>query len=280
MSLIDLILNLAGLLLWVSWRYVPFDPLTKIRPATLTGTLRRAEPLRVRRWHFLAALLCLLLVRTVFYWWLGPALDWTPSIELGAVSISFRSDIFRRMLLFSSASFGNVLLSFYLCLILLSVANPPGLEANPWQRFVRIQLGAMRHWPWALRALMPFLAMAVTWMIAAPLLAKWQIVPATHSWRHLAEQSVLLGANVYLQWKYLIGAVLSLHLLNSYVYLGSQPIWDFVNATGARLLSPLRRIPLRLGKADFAPVVGIALVFVFAEFAQRLLNLLFAELPI
>ena len=63
MSLIDFILNLAGLLLWLNWRTLPFDPLSKTTPATLVGTLRRAAPTRVKRWHFLAALGALLVLR-------------------------------------------------------------------------------------------------------------------------------------------------------------------------------------------------------------------------
>ncbi len=46
MALIDFILNLAGLLLWLNWRSVRLDPLGKRTPATLIGTLRRAEPQR------------------------------------------------------------------------------------------------------------------------------------------------------------------------------------------------------------------------------------------
>ena len=44
MGIIDFILNLAGLLLWLNWRALRFDPLGKRTPATLIGTLRRAEP--------------------------------------------------------------------------------------------------------------------------------------------------------------------------------------------------------------------------------------------
>ncbi len=44
MGLIDFILNLAGLLLWLNWRAAKADPLGKSKPATLIGTLRRAEP--------------------------------------------------------------------------------------------------------------------------------------------------------------------------------------------------------------------------------------------
>jgi uncharacterized protein YggT (Ycf19 family) len=45
------------------------------------------------------------------------------------------------------------------------------------------------------------------------------------------------------------------------VYLGAHPIWNFVNTVGRWLLQPLRPLPLRLGRMDFAPVLGIALVF-------------------
>jgi hypothetical protein len=73
MGLIDFILNLAGLLLWLNWRSIRFDPLGKRTPATLVGTLRRAEPSRLRRWHLLAVLGGLLLLRALFYWQIGSA---------------------------------------------------------------------------------------------------------------------------------------------------------------------------------------------------------------
>ena len=47
-----------------------------------------------------------------------------------------------------------------------------------------------------------------------------------------------LGA--YLAWKYLIGGLLLLWLLTTYVYLGNSVFWSFVNLTGRNLLLPLR----------------------------------------
>jgi hypothetical protein len=44
MALIDFILNVAALLLWLSWRAIRLDPFIRATPATLAGTLRRAEP--------------------------------------------------------------------------------------------------------------------------------------------------------------------------------------------------------------------------------------------
>src|SRR6185369_15814235 len=113
MSLIDFILNLAGLLLWLNWRAVRFDPLAKTTPATLMGTLRRAEPSRFRRWHLLAALAGLLLLRA---------------------------------LLFSLCSFGFAMAVFFLWLLFLSLLKPPGGEDDSLQRLVRLQLGRLYKW--------------------------------------------------------------------------------------------------------------------------------------
>ena len=86
---IDFILNVAGLLLWLNWRSVRMDPFTRGIPATLAGTVRRAEPMRLQRWHFLAALGILLFFRAVLYQAIGPAADWTPRLNLVVVHLAF-----------------------------------------------------------------------------------------------------------------------------------------------------------------------------------------------
>jgi len=108
------------------------------------------------------------------------------------------------------------------------------------------------------------------WLALHPLLAQLAIVPETKSNGQLLEQAAVLGLGTYLAWKYLIVGILVLHLLNSYVYLGNHPVWNFVNATARNLLSPLRWAPLRLGKVDFLPVAAIALVFLVTEPLSRL----------
>jgi uncharacterized protein YggT (Ycf19 family) len=75
-----------------------------------------------------------------------------------------------------------------------------------------------------------------------------------------------------------MAVLLTLYLLNSYIYFGNHPFWNYVDATGRAVLNPLKKIPLRIGKADFTPVVGIALVFFIAELAGRGLRLLYARL--
>jgi uncharacterized protein YggT (Ycf19 family) len=275
MSLIDFILNLAGLLLWLSWRSVRLDPLGKRTPATLIGTLRRAEPRRWRRWHLLAALGGLLLLRALFYWQIGSAARWTGTLNLSVITLSFRSDFFARMLWFSIFSFGLTLGVFYLWLLLLSILAGP----EPIHRLVRMQLGRIDGWPCGVKLLLPLAITATFWWLASWLLTWLQIIPQPVSAAHRIEAALIVGLNSCLVWKYLIGALLALHLLNSYIYFGKHPFWSYVNAEARTLLSPLRAVPLQAGKVDFAPVAGLALVFLAAELAGRGLFFLYGRLP-
>jgi uncharacterized protein YggT (Ycf19 family) len=110
-------------------------------------------------------------------------------------------------------------------------------------------------------------------------LAWLAIVPPPVSAAHRIEESLIIGLGSYLAWKFAAGALLVLHLLNSYIYFGKHSFWYYVGAEAQTLLRPLRAVPLRAGKADFAPVVGIVLVFLFAELAERGLAVLYARLP-
>jgi uncharacterized protein YggT (Ycf19 family) len=275
MPLIDFILNLAGLLLWLGWCSVGFDPLGKRRPATLIGTLRRAEPQRLRRWHLLAALAGLLLLRAAIYWQIGSATKpvWAGTLDLGVVVPAFVSNSFVRMIWFSGFSFGVMLGVFYICLLLLSILAGP----EPFHRLVRMPLGALDRWPRWAKFLLPLVATAAFWWLASWLLASLQIIPEPVSPAHRIEESLVIALGSYLVWKYLMGALLALHLLNSYIYFGKHPFWIYVHAGAQTLLSPLRAVPLRVGKVDFAPIVGIALVFLLAELAGRGLVLLYGK---
>jgi uncharacterized protein YggT (Ycf19 family) len=277
MALIDFILNLAGLLLWLSWRSVRFDPLGKRMPATLIGTLRRAEPQRLRRWHLLVALAGLLLLRAGIYWQIGSATKpvWAGTLNLGVVVPAFASNSFGRMTLFSCLSFGLMLGVFYICLLLLSILAGP----EPFHRLVRMPLGGMDRWPRWAKLLLPLVATAFFWWLASWLLASLQVIPQPVSPAHRIEESLVIALGSYLVWKYLIGALLTLHLLNSYIYFGKHPFWTYVNAEAQTLLSPLQALPLRVGKVDFAPLVGMALVFLVAELVGRGLVFLYGKLP-
>ena len=282
MGLINLILNLAGVLLWLNWRSVRFDPLVKSTPATLAGTLRRAEPRRLKSWHLLAGLGGLLLVRAVLYWYLGSAVDWTPRFHLGGVDIviPFRSDSWWRMSLFSCLSFAATLGTCYLWLLLLSIVNGRRTESAPLQKLARMHLGRIDRWPWPVKVLLPLVVSLACWYLLSLLLARLGNIPLAASRTHRLEQAVVVGLGSYLSWRYLIGGLLALHLVGSYVYLGDQPFWSFIALTGRNLLTPLGWIPLRLGKVDFTPLVGIAVVFFTAELAERGLTALYQRLPL
>jgi uncharacterized protein YggT (Ycf19 family) len=280
MGLIDFILNLAGLLLWLNWRSIRFDPLGKRTPATLVGTLRRAEPSRLRRWHLLAVLGGLLLLRALFYWQIGSSSNWAGKLNLGVVILSFSNDWrwlgFGRMLLFSIFSFGLTLGVFYLWLLLLSILEGP----EPIRQLVRMQLGGIDRWPRWTKLFLPLTVMALLWWLASWLLEWCGIIPGPILTAQRIEQSLVIGLGSYLSWKYIAGVLLALHLLNSYLYFGKHPFWSYVNAEARMLLWPLRAVPLCVGKVDFAPVAGIVLVFLFAELAERGLIALYLRLPL
>jgi uncharacterized protein YggT (Ycf19 family) len=277
MGIINFILNLAGLLLWLNWRSLRFDPLGKRMPATLIGTLRRAEPQRLRRWHLLAALGGLLLLRAVFYWQIGSETGWVAGkINLGIIELSFRSDSFGLILLFSVFSFGLTLGVFYLWLLLFSILAGP----EPFHRLVRMQLGPIDRWSRGVKSFLPLVLTALLWWLVSWVLAWLAIVPQPVSAAHRIEESLVIGLASYLAWKYVAGALLVLYLLNSYIYFGRHLFWNYVAAEAQTLLRPLRAVPLRAGKADFTPVVGMILVFLFAELAERGLTALYLRLPL
>ena len=279
MGYVDFILNLAGLLLWIKWRSLPFDPIHKRTPATLIGTLRRAAPSHFRRWHLLVAIGLLLFLRALIYWQIGSAAHWTGRLDLGVITLSFRSDLFGRILLFSIGSFGLTLGIFYLWLLLLSLLSGKPSSPDSISRLVRMQLGGIDDWPRWAKIISPFATTALLWWLANWLFAWLQIIPKPVSAAQRIEESLVIGLGSYLAWKFIAAALLVLHLLNTYIYFGKHPFWNFVHATAQNLVAPLRKIPLRAGKVDFAPVVGIAIVFFAAELAERGLVWLYERLP-
>lgn len=265
MGVVDFILNLAGLLLWLNWRSNRFDPLVKRTPATLMGTLRPAAPKKLQRWHLLVFIAVLLVLRALIYWWMGKMFPnvWVGHLNLGLTTLSFRSDLLVRMLLFSFLSFGLILWIFYIWLLALSLLSGP----QPINALVTIPLGRLDRWPGWVRILLPFLVTAVSWCLASWLLIRLNILtPMPLAGRF--QQSVVLGISSYLLWRVPLGLVLLLHVLNSYIYFGKHPFWKYVEATAQKIMQPLRKIPLRAGKVDFAPLIGIALIFTIANCAE------------
>ena len=277
MSWVDLILNIAGLLLWMNWRAGKMDPLGKRTPATLVGTLRRAEPSRAQRWNLPVFLVVLVFARALIYWQIGPAIRWSGSLNLGVISLSFRSDRFGLILLFSFLSFLVSLGILYSCLLLLSLLKGP----KPIQEFVRLQLGWVDDWHPGVKLALPFFITAVGWWAVSWAMVSLHIVPQPVSLVCRIEQSLIIAVQGYLIWEFPVATLLVLHLLHSYIYFGRHAIWNYADVTANTLLRPLKNLkwlPLRIGKVDFAPIIGIVVVVCVAEFASRSLRHLYSRL--
>ncbi len=269
MDIIDFILNLAGLLLWLNWRTLPLDPLSSATPATLIGTLRRAEPSRYRRWHYAAALTVLLVMRAGFYRVIGPAVEWTGTLNLVATQLAFRSDALNLMFLYSLLSFGLLLGNFVLWLLLLSLLLPAGGANQLMFRLARAHLGFVTGWPAGRKLLLPFvLGFSLWWLLSWPL-ARWGLMPQPISELSRLAQGALVGLSAYFSWQYLIAALLTVYLLHNYLYFGRHPGWDSLDAAARRLLAPMRYLPMRVGKVDFTPVVGITVLFLLAHLVEH-----------
>jgi uncharacterized protein YggT (Ycf19 family) len=278
-SLIDFILNLAGLLLWLNWRTLKFATPIQPRSVSLLSTLKYTGRHPSVRWLYLLALFALLGIRSLFYWHIGSAVNWTATLDFWAFRISLRSDFLDRMALYSWLGFIMFLVSFYLWLLLLSIVNRSVPDSEPWQRLVRLQLGWLELFPAAIKLILPFLAGALLWYLLSYWFGNSGLVPRTYSPQHLWQQAALLGLMSYLVWPYLIAAILLLHLLNSYVYLGNYPFWSFINLTARNLLIPFSWLPLKLGRLDFTPLIAVALLMAATHYGGNALAHLFRQLP-
>ncbi len=272
MPIVNAILNLAALLLWVSWRAARFDPLARPTASTLVGTLRKTGSARAGDWTFPLLIAGLLLGRAVFYWQVSPTLSWTPRLDLTATLLPFRSDFFDRTLLFSLLSFGNLLAPLYVWILFLAMINRSLPDTDRWQWMIRLNLGRLGRWHWALQLFLPMLATVLVWLVLRPLLQRVQSLPTAPFSAWWLAQGWLVWAGWFLSVKYLIAALLLGHLVNSYVYVGRHPLWDYASVSAGPLLRPLRWLPLRAGRVDFSPVVAIALVFGADHFASKALG--------
>jgi hypothetical protein len=280
MGLLNLTLDLACVLLLLNWRAHQIAPLEKSPPVSLAATLKKAEPRRGHHWLSLVTLLAILVVRSFFYWDVGSALKWTPSLNLGVVRLVFRSDYLSRMLVFSMLSFGLLAAGGYAWLLLISVINRKVGADEPVQRLVRLHLGWIERWPAWLKLFVPMAFSILVWGFGNPALVQLGIVPAPISRVQLWEQAFVLGLASFLAWKFLLLALCLLYLVNCYVYMGKAYFWNFVNTTGANLLAPLRRFPIRSGKWDLSPVLGGGLILAVSHWSALWLPQLFERLPL
>lgn len=260
MGIIDFILNLVALLLWLSWRSAHLDPVANSTPATLMGTLKKVEPPRFKGWQFLATLVLVLVLRALGYWQLGSPVDWTPKLNLGFVVLAFRSETFTPVALYSLLSFLRFQFIFYFWLLVLTSANRAATEPDPITRLLRLHLGRVARWPGAAQWLLPCLLGATLWVVLYAPLIHCGVLSRVNSWAHLAGQALLVGVALAFSLKWLLPAILLLYTVNSYVYLGSNPLWEFVSTTATNLLAPFHKLPLRIRRVDLTPLLLMVLI--------------------
>lgn len=278
MLLLHSILNLVALLLWVNWRGMGFKEYVPYR-STLVHTLRSADARPTGRWRYLVALAALLYLRGMLYQQVGPALKWVPTLDLGVLTLPFRSDQPWRMMLYSGLTFLSLMTAFHLGLLLLSAVNRAIPDTQPVQHLVRLHLGAVDRWPAAFKLLLPVVIITPLWLTLHPLLVAAGLLPAAAGFRLMIEQGLVLSLAAFLFLKPLVLAILLVYLVNSYVYLGRSPLLDFTSDTARQMLTLLRWLPLQWRRIDFAPVVLGGLIWLAGRGIERGLGTLFGRLP-
>lgn len=269
MGFIDFILNLAGLLLWFNWRMAALNPLASSASGTLASTLKRKGSSRLSEWMSRLALVGLLFGRGAFYWLLGPAVAWAGSVDFGPITLFFRTDQFWLASLCSLLSFAHVLVLAYFWLLALCIVNRRVATPDLITRLIRLQLGRVARWPLGLQALLPLLVTVAVWPGVHALLSQAELAKPLPAFGPLMIQGGLIALASFFSLKYLIPPVLFADLLASYVYFGRNPVWEFMNTTARNILAPLRRLPLRAGKVDFAPLVGLGLALLLLHWLPR-----------
>jgi len=255
MDLIHFILNAAAMLLWLSWRSHRFVPTNDFRGGTLLSTLKKTERGQFNQKTLISSLVILLAARSILYWQIGSAVKWTPRMDMAVISIPFRSDYFDRMLLFSLLSFAAWVAVFCFWLMFLQLVNHRAGEANPWQAIVRRHLGWVSALPVGIRIVTPAVVAFLCWMAISFYFTYLRILPEPRTWQHWMGQGVVLAVTVHLLCVPIILAVMFLHVLNSYVYLGNYAFLAYVNGTAQNIMRCIRWLPLRFGKVDLAPIV-------------------------
>ncbi|MCF7708692.1 MAG: hypothetical protein K9N52_07325 [Verrucomicrobia bacterium] len=275
MGLLNFILDIVCMLVWVNWLAAK-KVATPMQPAvSLLHTLQPTEEKNTKRHWMLVLLSGIIVGRAFFYANVGASLQWVPSINLGAITLSFRSDFAGRMFVFSCLSFVIIFVSFHFWMLLLSSVSHKASVSDPFRQRLRRFLGVFDKLPVWIKLLLPFLCGALLWFLASWYFVYLEIIPPRRDLMEVLGQSAVIGLSSYLVWQYLLIIVFLLHLINSYVYLGNAPFWKYVDTTGIKLLRPLKWLPLSLGKIDFSPLVGIGIVIVISYFAEDWLSQMF-----
>ena len=261
MAALDFFISLAALLLWLSWRGIGTEQASG--PAgTLLANLRPAHRSPAGRHGYLVGLIGLLLGRAILYRQFGPAFDWHPTWSPGPVTLVFRSDHLARMLVASLLGFAWVLFGLLAAACLVAALHRPPQDKDALTREIRRRLGWMAYLPAVILLVIPSLILGVVWLVFGWLAARVGWLPALHGGAHLGQQAVVVGMGGVLVWKWPLTVVLVLHFLNSYVFFGASPVWDFIQQTGGRICRPLAF--MRLGRLNLAPLFVLGWVWLIA----------------
>ncbi len=274
MNLLHFLLNGLGLVLWWCWRPAGLE-VTRFPPAPPPAARGRGAA-----WIFLVALGLLLPLRGWLYAQVGRDLDWVASLDLGAVRLDFHSGRLGRMMAFSVAGWLVFFGGYFAWLLLLAALDRTESPPPPWQRFVRGQLGPLARLPRGPALALPAAALGLAWAAAHPWLVEAGLVAPPRSTAHLVQQAVVVGLGACLVWEPLVVGLLILHLLDSQVYLGGHTTLAGLSRMAGRLLRPLRRLPLQVGRLDLAPLVGLAVALAAFGWWRGALIRLFHRLPL
>lgn len=260
MTVVDFLLNLAALLIWFKWHSIIKK--APPHPLSLAAALKPAEPVRRPHWIILICIPAIIVVRAFFYWHFGQLVEWKPRLNLAVIVIPFQTESFYQMFWFSMLSFliFSGICYFWLCF--LSAINVNEIN-DIYHRAIKFHLGKIGLMPVAIQLLFPFVVVFILWTMVSWILVRYGLLAPVSSTSKVLIQGLIISAGLILSLKHLLIAISFLYLVYSYVYLGMNPFWSYVNITGRRLLKPLRF--LRLGRIDLSPIAMIVLVWWLSE---------------
>ena len=277
---LDWTTDLAGLLLWLSWRGFGAHPVSAKPALTLASNLRPADGGTPRRSPMaLPGLLMLLVARAALHHGFPPHFAEAVPWSLGAVTVVFRSDLWSRMLAHSVLSWFGLLIQAYVAFAFLASLRRRDAETDPITRSLRGELGSLARWPSGL-FMVPFLvALGGLWLAVSPALVSAGLVPARASGAHALQQAgvVAIAGLACLKWP--LGLLCLMRFFLDHVYLGPMPLWDYLHSTGGRLCGWLAPLPLRWGRIDLAPLVAAGLFWGIGHLVEGAAPRLFLRLP-
>lgn len=279
MKWLDWMVDLAGLFLWLGWRGFGAVPVSARPALTLASNLRPAGRRDSHSRWALPGLLLLLFCRA----WIhhefpsrfAEAAVWSP----GAVAVTFRSDLFGRMLVFSVLSWLLLTLQVYLAMAVFAGLRRKAAEADPITRSLRAELGWLARWPGFLGALPVLSVIGILWAAGAGSLAELGLIPPLRSEGHRYQQALVVALGLLPSLKWSLTAACLMRFLLDHVYLGSSAFWDFAQVVGGRLCSWLSWMPLRIGAIDFRPLFAAGAFWAAAYFLEGAVPRLFQRLP-